>query len=98
MKTGISSFFDSAKRNCLLCHTYRNLKPSEDQKAMAQTATKKAYDALRVAFDALRTEDATLDKLETVRAAKVLCLDALDSCDTCDKQRPRIKEILIDIK
>jgi len=98
MKSGLSAFFDSAKRNCLLCHTYRNLKPSVDQKEMALAATQKAYDTLRVAFDTLRAEDAEIDKLDKVRAAKVFCLDAMDACNSCDKQRPRIKEIFIDIK
>jgi len=98
MKTGLSAYFDSAKRNCMLCHTYRNIKPSEDQKEMAQVATKKAYDTLREAFEVLRVEDADIEKLDKVRAAKVLCLDAIDACQTCDKQRPRMKEIFIDIK
>jgi predicted nucleotide-binding protein (sugar kinase/HSP70/actin superfamily) len=98
MKSAISSYFDSAKRSCMLCHTYRNLKPSTDQREMAQTSTQKAYDALKVAFETLRAEDAGLDKLDKVRAAKVLCLDALDACNSCDKQRPRMKEIFIDIK
>lgn len=98
MKSGISSFFDSAKRSCMLCHTYRNLKPSTDQKEMALTSTQKAYDALRVAFDELRAEDAEVEKLDKVRAAKVLCLDAIDACNSCDKQRARVKEIFIDIK
>jgi hypothetical protein len=61
-------------------------------------STKKAYDALKIAFEELRAEDVSVDKLEKVRAAKVLCLDATDACNNCDKQRPRIKEILIDIK
>ena len=82
----------------MLCHTYRNIKPSEDQRDMAKAATRKAYDTLREAFDVLRDEDAGLEKLDKVRAAKVLCLDAIDACNTCDKQRPRIKEILVDIK
>ncbi|MCX6803370.1 MAG: hypothetical protein NTY48_02240 [Candidatus Diapherotrites archaeon] len=98
MKTQLQQFFDSTKRNCVLCHTYRNLKPSEDHKEMALVATKRAYAALKEAFEALRQEDATVEKLEKVKAAKVLCLDALDACNTCDKQIPRIKEILIDIK
>ena len=98
MKSAISSYFDSAKRSCMLCHTYRNLKPSTDQKEMAQTSTQKAYDTLRAAFETLRAEDAGVEKLDKVRAAKVLCLDALDACNSCDKQRPRMKEIFIDIK
>jgi cytochrome c peroxidase len=98
MKSDLSSYFDSAKRNCVLCHTYRNLRPSQDHKEMAQTSTKKAYDTLRQAFEELRAEDTSIDKLEKVRAAKVLCLDSIDACESCDKQRPRIKEILIDIK
>jgi hypothetical protein len=98
MKTTLSSYFDSAKRSCMLCHTYRNLKPSVDQKEMALTSAQKAYDALRIAFDELRAEDADVEKLEKVKAAKVLCLDSIDACNSCDKQRPRIKEIFIDIK
>ena len=98
MKSDLSAYFDSAKRNCMLCHTYKNIKPSEDQKEMAIVSTKKAYDLLREAFEALREEDADLSKLDRVRAAKVLCLDAIDACGTCDKQRARIKEVLIDIK
>lgn len=98
MKSGISSYFDSAKRSCMLCHIYRNLKPSVDQKEMALTSTQRAYDALRAAFETLRAEDADVDKLEKVRAAKVFCLDAIDACNSCDKQRPRIKEIFVDIK
>ena len=98
MKSQISAYFDSAKRSCMLCHTYRNLKPGTDQREMAQASTQKAYNALRIAFDTLRTEDIGVEKLDKVRAAKVLCLDALDACNSCDKQRPRIKEILIDIK
>jgi len=82
----------------MLCHTYRNFRPSDDQKEMALTSTRKAYDALKIAFEELRAEDISVDKLEKVRAAKVLCLDSIDSCNTCDKQRPRIKEILMDIK
>ena len=65
---------------------------------MALTSTQRAYDTLRVAFETLRAEDAELDQLDKVRAAKVLCLDAIDACNSCDKQRPRIKEIFIDIK
>ncbi len=98
MKTGLSSYFDSAKRNCMLCHSYRNLKPGAEQREMAQVSTKKAYDTLKSAFEVLRAEDAEVDKLEKIRAAKVLCLDAIDACESCDKQRPRIREILVDIK
>ncbi|VVB75758.1 Uncharacterised protein [uncultured archaeon] len=98
MKTTLSAYFDSAKRNCMLCHTYRNLRPSDSQKEMAVISTKKAVETLKAAFTALRAEDAELTKLERVKAGKVLCLDALDACATCDRQRPRIKEILIDIK
>ena len=98
MKTDLSMCFDSAKRNCMLCHSYRNLRPSESQKEMAVTAVKRSYDELKEAFEALRAKDAELEKLDKVRAAKVLCLDSIDACETCDRQRPRIKEILVDIK
>jgi len=65
---------------------------------MAITATQRAYDALKEAFEVLRIEGAEVRRLEKVKAAKVLCLNAIDSCGNCDKQIPRIKEILIDIK
>ena len=98
MKSVLTQYFESAKRNCMLCHTYRSLQPSSDHKEMAITATRRAYDALKEAFEVLRQEDAAVEKLEKVRAAKVLCLDGIDACNACDKQRPRIKEVLIDIK
>ncbi|MEI7961800.1 MAG: hypothetical protein WCI04_05705 [archaeon] len=98
MKSKLTQFFESSKRNCMLCHTYRNLQPSSDHKEMAITTTKRAYEALKEAFEVLRTENAVIENLEKVRAAKVLCLDAIDACGACDKQRPRIREILIDIK
>jgi len=65
---------------------------------MAVLSAKRAYDMLRVAFDTLRASNSPINQLNTIKAAKVLCLDALDSCECCDKQRPRIREILIDIK
>jgi len=98
MKSEISASIDSAKRSCVLCHTYRNLKPSVSQKEMASVATRRAYDILKDAFEELRKRNAPISQLEKVKAAKVLCLDAMDTCDACDKQRPRIKEILVDIK
>jgi len=82
----------------MLCHTYRNLKPSASQKEMAMTSTQRAYELLRDAFDELRKSNAPIRQLEILRAAKVLCLDSLDACESCDKSRPRIKEILVDIK
>lgn len=98
MKSELTQYFQSAKRNCMLCHTYRNLQPSSDHKEMAVTSTKRAYDLLKTAFEVLRSQDASVQNLEKVRAAKVLCLNSIDSCGACDKQRPRIKELLIDIK
>ncbi|MEK6959315.1 MAG: hypothetical protein AABW59_04695 [archaeon] len=98
MKSEISTCINSAKRSCVLCHTYRNLKPSVSQKDMATVATRRAYDILKDAFEELRKRNAPIDQLEKVKAAKVLCLDATDACDSCDKQRPRIKEILVDVK
>ncbi len=98
MASELSTLFSTAKRNCFLCHSYRNFRSTDDQREMARTTTRRAYDLLKVAFEEMRIKDAPLSQLEAIRAAKVLSLDALDSCDTCDKQRPRIKEILIEVK
>jgi hypothetical protein len=98
MRSEISQAFASAKRNCVLCHTYKTFRPSDTQKEMAMASTKRAYDLLRDAFDIMRKENAPLTQLDAIRAAKVLALDSMDACGSCDKQRPRIKEILIDVK
>jgi len=98
MKSEISTCLNSAKRTCVLCHTYRNLKPSMSQKDMATASVQRAYNLLKSAFDEMRKSNAPIRQLDTLRAAKVLCLDSLDACESCDKQRPRIKEILADVK
>ncbi len=98
MKTHLQSLIDSAKRNCNMCHTYRNLTPKENYQLLAQDATKNAYNKLKEAFNDLRQNDAPPSQLDKVREVKTLCLDAIDSCRTCDKERPRIKEALIGIK
>ncbi len=98
MVSEISTAFATAKRNCYLCHSYRRFRETEPQQQMARVCTRRAYDLLRVAFEELRAKEAPIEQLETVRAAKVLSLDALDACEECDKQRPRIKEILMEVK
>lgn len=98
MQTGVINHINSAKRNCMLCHTYRNLKPTTDQKELAQNSTKKAYNTLRIVFEDFRNKDADIKQIESVKTVKSLCLDALDACNNCDKQRPKIKEIFINIK
>lgn len=99
MQTDLSDSFAIAKRACGRCFIQRNLnKPSQD-KDIAYKATRRAYDTLKLKFDEKRREDATTyEQLETIKKAKQLCLDAMDCCEACDRERPRIKEQLIDIK
>lgn len=98
MVSELSNTIATAKRNCYLCHTHRRFRETEPQKELAQSSAKKAYDLLKVAFDDLRAKDAPTTQLTAVREAKSILLDALDVCKQCDKERPRLKETLIDIK
>lgn len=98
MVSELSNAFATAKRNCYLCHAHRRFRETEPQQELARESARKAYDLLKVAFDELRAKDAPGKQLDAVRKAKAITLEALDTCNNCDKERPRMKEILIDVK
>lgn len=81
-----------------MCHTYRNLSPKEDYQSMAQDSTKNACNELRRIINELRQNDAPTEQIDKAREIKALCLDAIDACKSCNKERPKIKEALIRVK
>ena len=97
MDNEINSSLDTAKRSCNRCFSQQNFKPSIENKEIAVKATKNATEVLRNKFDELRKKDAPVEEIESAKAGKTLCLDATDACANCNKERPRIKEILLDI-
>ncbi|MBT4870883.1 MAG: hypothetical protein HON47_04875 [Candidatus Diapherotrites archaeon] len=98
MNVELSSSLDTAKRSCNRCFSQQNFKPSIADKDIALKSTRKAKDLLVEAFDDLRSKDAPVEQIQKVRAAKTICLDAIDACNECSKASPRIKEILLDLQ
>lgn len=98
MKSGISSTFEAARRNCNLCFTYRTFRPRDEYKGAAYDACDRAYRELGEKFNEVRKDDASPQKLDAIRDAKALCLKAMDACESCTKESPRIKEILARVR
>jgi hypothetical protein len=99
MKTEIKDSLDIAGRACSRCHAHKTFRPSEDHKENAVRAVRRTYDLLKNAFEEKRKDDiTTIEQIETIKKAKILCLDSIDACKTCDKEQPRIKEMLSNIK
>ncbi|NMA44349.1 MAG: hypothetical protein GX950_00860 [Candidatus Diapherotrites archaeon] len=98
MVSELSSAIATAKRNCYLCHAHRRFRETEPQRELARTSARNAYELLKIAFEELRAKDAPTKQLDIVREAKALTLEGLDVCKNCDKERPRLKETIIDLK
>ena len=97
MNTELRSSIETAKRSCTRCYSHQNFRPNNDDKNIALNSTKKATDLLRNAFDDLRASDAPIEQLRKVKDAKTYCLDAIDACNSCKKDSPKVKEILLKI-
>jgi len=97
MDTEINSTVETAKRSCNRCFAQKGFRPNNDDKALALKNTKSATELFRNKFDELRKNDDTVEKINSVKYSKTLCLDAIDACNNCNKERPRIKEILLDL-
>ena len=98
MVNELSSTIETAKRSCNRCFSQQNFKPSIEDKEIALRATKTATQLFRNKFDELRKGDAGVEEIELAKSSKTRCLDATDACNKCNKERPRIKEVLLDIQ
>jgi len=97
MDSGINSTVDTAKRSCNRCFAQKGFRPNDEDKDIAIKNTKSAAELFRNKFDELRKNDGTVEQINSVKYSKTLCLDAIDACNKCNKERPRIKEILLDL-
>ncbi len=97
MNQELKSSIETAKRSCTRCYSHQNFRPNNDDKQLALNATKKATNLLRIAFDDLRAQDAPIEQINKVKSAKTLCLDATDACNACKKEKPKLREILLEM-
>ena len=97
MDTGIISTIDTAKRSCNRCFAQKSFRPNNEDKEIALKNVKSAAELFRNEFDDLRKMDDSVEKINSAKYSKTLCLDAIDACSKCNKERPRIKEILLDL-
>ncbi len=99
MKSELNDSLDIARRACSRCYAHKTFQPNNEDKESARNAVKRSHSLLKEAFEKKRKSDeTTIEQINTIKEAKLLCLDALDTCDGCDKERPRIKELLSNIK
>jgi len=90
---------NTAKRCCNRCHIQKTFKENDIEKELAQKACKRCIDLFREEFDIRRrNEQTTNEQIETLKTAKIICLDALDSCKACDRSTPRMKNILVKLR
>jgi len=97
MDPEISSVLDTSKRSCNRCFSQQSFRPNSEDKAIALRYTKNAAEKFRNKFDELRKNDGSVEQINSAKYSKTLCLDAIDACAGCNKEKPRIKEILLDV-
>ncbi|MDD4251057.1 MAG: hypothetical protein PHX27_02590 [Candidatus ainarchaeum sp.] len=97
MKNELTDKIDTAKRACLRC--YKQKKHELEEKEIAKQNIRQAFTILNETYDKKRKDDTiTSDQINSLKKAKTLCLDALEACETCSKEKPKIKEMLSIIK
>jgi hypothetical protein len=98
MKPESRTSIESAKRSCNRCFSYKTFKPSGSESEGAKRSCRRAYDSLKEEFNELRKVDVSFEELELVKRAKTLSLDAIDACEACTKERPKMKDVLLKIE
>ncbi|MDD3083638.1 MAG: hypothetical protein PHP82_01310 [Candidatus ainarchaeum sp.] len=99
MRSELNDSLDVARRACSRCYAHKTFRPNENDKENSKRAVERARLLLKKAFDEKRLEEeTTVEQINALKEAKMLCLDALEACKNCDKERPRIKELLSSIK
>ncbi len=99
MDRELADSISTAKRSCSRCNLQKMMRKNEEDKENAIRASRNAYEVLKRHFEEKRRkEETTPEQLRAIKEGKALCLDAIDACKECDKERPRIKEILETIK
>ena len=98
MESEINTFIERAKRSCTHCFAHQKFNPNPENKESAIKSTKEAVKLFRNKFDELRKQDASVEEINNVKKSKTLCLDAIDECEKCGKDSPKLKEKLLEIQ
>lgn len=99
MNYQLSDSINSAKRSCNRCYIQKTFRQNNEDKELAQKACKRAINLFREEFDLKRrSEEITNKQIEDLKIAKSICLDALETCEVCNKNAPRMKNILLELK
>jgi hypothetical protein len=99
MNQELKSSIETAKRSCSRCLAHKTFKPDNEDQKLAQKSCKRAHALLNQAFDEMRKKDeTTLEQINALKKAKTICLDAYDACKECNKNEPKMKYILNEIK
>ena len=94
----IGEFLATAKKNCGLCNLYKGFKSSERERNIALDATKQAYQHYKDEFHELRTKNGSSAAIQRNKNNRTTCLDAIDECNGCDREYPRLKDTLTKIE
>ncbi len=90
---------NTAKRCCNRCYIQKTFKQEKGEKELAQKACKRCIDLFRNEFDVKRrSEEISDEQIQSLKTAKSICLDALESCQNCDRSAPKLKNILLELK
>ena len=85
--TPADSLTNSIKRNCKMCATYRNFKPSGKERPIVQASLKELYSYLMDKYTVLK-KDPKVPGKEVVQTAddRRFILDLIDGCNACGKE------------
>ncbi len=87
-----------ARRECYLCYSYQRIRANDDKKNSALTYVKAAYKEAWDELENLRKGTGTTPQIDRAKKNRIICLDAIDACNSCPKDKPRMKEVLSTIE
>ena len=85
---------DTAKSNCRMCNGRRILRPVDKEREAARQAVGNLQNLFNARFNMLRREDAEAREIRGALKNKRICMDALEECDSCDKEVDRINRAM----
>jgi len=89
-KEKVRQWIAEAKRKCIMCNGRRKLRPTDTERNKAFELVEKLYNYFLFEFNELRRTDAPIEAINLSRENKGICLNAMDSCNKCDKEIDRI--------
>jgi hypothetical protein len=90
----MESTLKEAKRNCLMCASYKRFKPRDDLREKCLGSLKRLYSAFLDEFNSLRKKDAPAELIQRAWENKTLCLDAISVCEVCNQEFDKVNRLL----